>query len=76
MATARPILSATCAVLKLATLVGRPVAKIVGINLPEIGSLDMDGVRDIKLGESTVGEAFEGTGIADVLDRIESIGQW
>ena len=59
MATAGPILSATCAVLKLVTLVGRPVAKIAGIDLPQIGSLDMDCVRDIKLGESTVGEAFE-----------------
>ena len=71
--TAGPILSATCAVLKLVTLVGRPVAKIAGIDLPEIGPLDMDGVRDIKLGESTVGEAFEGTGVADMLDQIEAL---
>eukprot|EP01045_Picozoa_sp_COSAG04_P017633 COSAG04_NODE_1572_length_6292_cov_6.243178_6_plen_509_part_00 len=73
MATAGPILSATCAVLKLVTLVGRPVAKIAGIDLPQIGSLDMDSVRHIKLGESTVGQAFEGTGIAEMLDRIEAL---
>ena len=57
------------------TLIGRPVAKIAGIDLPEIGRINMDGVRDIKLGESTVGEAFAGTGIASMLDQIETIGQ-
>eukprot|EP01045_Picozoa_sp_COSAG04_P016995 COSAG04_NODE_1469_length_6591_cov_5.515404_1_plen_1253_part_00 len=74
MAAAGPILSATCAVLKLVTLVGRPVAKIAGIDLPEIGRINMDGVRDIKLGESTVGEAFAGTGVTELLDQIETIG--
>eukprot|EP01045_Picozoa_sp_COSAG04_P019068 COSAG04_NODE_1818_length_5501_cov_101.025361_2_plen_1027_part_00 len=75
MKEAGPILSATCAVLKLVTLIGRPVAKIAGIDLPEIGRINMDGVRDIKLGESTVGEAFAGTGIASMLDQIETTGQ-
>eukprot|EP01045_Picozoa_sp_COSAG04_P010789 COSAG04_NODE_670_length_11367_cov_62.932109_6_plen_1225_part_00 len=74
MKEAGPILSATCAVLKLVTLVGRPVAKIAGIDLPEIGRINMDGVRDIKLGESTVGEAFAGTGVTELLDQIETIG--
>eukprot|EP01047_Picozoa_sp_COSAG01_P033389 COSAG01_NODE_2454_length_7673_cov_68.907314_2_plen_1063_part_00 len=75
MATAGPILGATCAVLKLVTLVARPVAKIAGVDLPKIGSLDMGGLRDIKLGLSTVGEAFKSTGIVEMLDRIETIGQ-
>ena len=72
---AGPVLSATIALLKLAALVVRPVARIAGFDLPEISAPCMDVVRDVKVGESTVGEAFADTGITNALDGIDALGQ-
>jgi hypothetical protein len=70
-----PMLGATCALLKLVTTVGRPMAKLVGVDLPKVGSFDLGELKTMKLGESTVEEVFDGTGVDDLFDRIESIGQ-
>jgi len=75
MQKAGPILGATCAVLKLVTAVGRPVAKMVGVDLPKVGSFDLGALKKMKLGEATVEEVFKGTGIDELIAKVESIGQ-
>jgi hypothetical protein len=75
MQKARPILGVTCALLKLVTAVGRPVAKLAGVDLPKVGNVDLGALKKVELGESTIGEVFEGTGIGTLFDKIESIGQ-
>ena len=63
--TAGPWLGATCAVLKLAATVARPLAKIVGFDLDDAIGIDLSEIREIQCGESTVGEVFEGTAMGD-----------
>ena len=63
--TAGPWLGATCAVLKLAATVARPLAKIVGFDFDDAIGVDLSEIREIQCGESTVGEVFEGTAMGD-----------
>eukprot|EP01048_Picozoa_sp_COSAG05_P021166 COSAG05_NODE_3812_length_1825_cov_24.267092_2_plen_531_part_00 len=63
---AGPVLGATCAVLRLVAAIARPVAKMVGLELPELG-LDLGAVREIQLGEATVEEILAGTAVGKQL---------
>ena len=67
-----PILSATCTVLKVAAAVARPVAKMAGVELPASEGLNLACLRDVKCGESTLGEVFEGTAVGEVMTRLEA----
>ena len=59
--------------LRVVSAVASPIAKLAGVGLPLSQGIDLACLKDVKCGESTLGEIFEGTAVGDAIARIESV---
>ena len=59
--------------LRVVGAVASPIAKLAGVDLPLSQGIDLACLKDVKCGESTLGEIFEGTAVGDAIARIESV---
>ena len=59
--------------LRVVSAVASPITKLAGAGLPLSQGIDLACLKDVKCGESTLGEIFEGTAVGDAIARIESV---